>query len=427
MRDAGGLHTVRRREILTGGVAAAAFAAPAGAGEGSIPPLPPRSLLASGAARFWARVRQEQFLLPDWRCFLNHGSLGVAPRRVVHAVSSYMERAAALLVDEYPRWGYETLDAERQEMADFLGCKKDELAFTHNATEAMSMIAAGLDLKAGDQVVITGEEHPSGRAPWHRRAQRDAITIREVGIPHPPRDAAQLAHLVLDAIGPRTRVLSFSAILCTTGVIMPVKEICDAARARGVITVVDGAHVNGQVPCNLSYLGCDYFAGSPHKWLFAPAGCGLLYIREENLGRLWPTITTGGWDGKELKAARFMQVGTNNRALVEGMMAGLRFHKELGPEVVYRRIHELAKLNYGMAKARPYLELLSPADDRLYGGLVTVGFRGADLAPLWKALAERKIWTMISERLRVSTHIHTRPEDLETFYGVLDEVFARKA
>lgn len=399
---------------------------PAAGGEGSIPPLPPRALLAQDPERFWARIREEQFLLPGWRCFLNNGSLGVAPRRVVHAVSSYLERAAGLLMDDYPRWGYETLDAERQEMADFLGCKKDELAFTHNATEAMSMIAAGLDLKAGDQVVMTGEEHPSGRAPWHRRAQRDAITIREVPIPHPPKDSAQLAQLMLDAIGPRTRVLSFSAILTTTGTIMPVKEICEAARARGVITVVDGAHVNGQIPCNLNYLACDYFAGSPHKWLFAPAGCGLLYIREENLDRLWPTITTGDWDRKELKAARFMKVGTNNRAIIEGMMAGLRFHKELGSETIYARIHELAKLNYRMAKSRPYLEVLSSADDRLYGSLVTLAFRGADLAPLWKALRERKIWTMISERLRVSTHIHTRREDLETFYGVLDEVFAKK-
>jgi selenocysteine lyase/cysteine desulfurase len=399
---------------------------PAGADEGSIPALPSRALLAADPEQFWARIRKEQFFLPDWRCFLNNGSLGVAPRRVVNVVSSYLERSAGLLMDEYPRWGYETLDAERQEMADFLGCKKDELAFTHNATEAMSMIAAGLDLKAGDQVVMTDQEHPSGRAPWRRRAQRDAITIREVKIPHPPKDFGQLTQLMLDAIGPRTKVLSFSAILTTTGVIMPVKEICEAARARGVISVVDGAHVNGQIPCNLNYLGCDYFAGSPHKWLFAPAGCGLLYIPEENLDKLWPTITTGDWDRKELKAARFMKVGTNNRAIFEGMMAGLRFHKELGSDVIYKRIHDLAKLNYKMAKSRPYLEMLSAEDDRMYGSLVTVGFRGANLDPMWTALRERKIWTMISERLRISTHIHTRPEDLETFYGVLDGLFAKK-
>lgn len=371
--------------------------------------------------RYWRRVRDEQFLLPAERIFLNNGSLGVTPRPVLAAVEEYMERAAALRVDDYPRWGYETLDEERTELAEFVGCKKDELAITHNATEALSMIAAGMDLKTGDEVVMTDQEHPSGKAPWHRRAQRDGITVREVPIPHPPESAAQLSELMIAAIGPRTRVLAFSGILSATGVIMPVREICDAARAKGVICVVDGAHMHGQIPCRIAELNCDYFAGSPHKWMFAPAGCGFLYIREENLDRLWPTITTGGWDDKSLKAARFMRLGTNNRAIIAGLMAGLHFLKGLGPERVYARIHDLAQRNYKMAKSRAYLTPVSAADERLYGSLVAVQFRPADLAPLWKLCRERRIWTLESPRLRLSTHIHTRPEDLEAFYAAADE------
>jgi selenocysteine lyase/cysteine desulfurase len=155
--------------------------------------------------------------------------------------------------------------------------------------------------------------------------------------------------------------------------------------------------------------------------LFAPAGCGLLYIREENLDRLWPTIVTGGWDDKSLKAARFMKIGTNSKATIVGMMAGLKFLEELGPARVYARIHELARANRAMAAQRSYMKVLTPEDDRMYGGLVTVEMPGRDLGPLWQKLRERKIWTMVAPRIRLSTHIHTRISDLEAFYQACDE------
>ena len=389
-------------------------------------PLPEPALRQSDPEKYWLRVREEQFLLPGWRAFLNNGSLGVAPRPVLAAVEDFLESGAALTGDDYPRWGYETLDEERSEMADFLGCKKDELAFVHNATEALSTIAAGIDLKAGDEVVMTEHEHPSGKAGWAVRAARHGVTVREIAIPHPPRSSEQLADLMISAIGPRTRVLFFSGILSPTGVVMPVRAICDAARAKGVISVVDGAHMNGQIALRLSDLGCDYYAGSPHKWMFAPAGSGILYIREENLDRLWPSIVTGGWDDKSAKAARFMKVGTNNRAIIAGMLAGLRFLKSLGAENVYARIHDLARRNYQMAASRPHLEILSGADHQIYGSLVTIGFRGAKLDDLWRKARERKIWVYGSPRLRLSTHIHTRPQDLEAFYSLVDEVLLKK-
>ncbi len=112
--------------------------------------------------------------------------------------------------------------------------------------------------------------------------------MREVAIPLPPKDPAQLADLMISAIGPKTKVISFGGILSAPGTIMPIREICDAARAKGVLTLVDGAHMHGQMPVKISDLNCDFFAGSPHKWMFAPAGSGFLYIREENLDRLWP-------------------------------------------------------------------------------------------------------------------------------------------
>ncbi|HYZ85302.1 MAG TPA: aminotransferase class V-fold PLP-dependent enzyme [Bryobacteraceae bacterium] len=403
---------MKRRQVLGLGVAAAARAA-----------LPEKTLLSSDPEAYWRRIRAEQFLLPDWRVFLNNGSLGTAPRVVVDAVGAHLEKGAALVTNEYPRWGYETLDAERDEVASFLGGRRDELAFTHNATEAMSMIAGGLDLKAGDEVLITDQEHPSGRGPWYAKAARFGITVREVKIPLPPKSPEQLAEVITSAFGPKTKVVSFSGILTTTGLIMPVRQICDAARAKGILSVVDGAHMIGQVPFSVLELSCDYFAGSPHKWLFAPPGCGVLYVREEAQDRLWPVVMTGNWDQKQLKAARYQMVGTNNRAIIAGLIEGLRFHKAIGSDVIYRRIHELAKRVRARAAGMSQVELLTPEDDRMYAALTTFRFaRGStDLKPLWAECDRRRIWIIKSENLRVSTHIHTRPSDIEELFEVIRE------
>ncbi len=421
-----GNRLMKRRDALCGMASAAAlFGLTPAQAAGTAPPLPNEKLHDRDREKYWARIRNDQFLLPGWRAFLNNGSLGVAPRPVLNAVAQFLERSAALMIEEYPRWGYETLDEHRAEVAGFLGCAKDELALTHNATEAMSIIAGGLDLKPGDEVLITDQEHPSGRCCWQMRQQRHGVPLREVALPLPPKSPGQLADILVSAIGPRTRVLSFSGITSPTGLILPVREICDAARAKGILTVVDGAHMNGQIPLRLSELGCDYYAGSPHKWLFAPAGCGILWMREELIGRHWPAVVTGRWDDPAAKAARFMMVGTNNRAVFEGLIAGVRFARQIGPERIYARIHELARLIRRKAARYPYLELLTPEDERMYGSMVTIVFKDRDPAPLHELCRKKKIWTTGAKRLRLSAHIHTRPSDIDLFFDTMEEALGR--
>jgi selenocysteine lyase/cysteine desulfurase len=287
----------------------------------------------------------------------------------------------------------------------------------------MSMIAAGLDLKAGDEVLTTDQEHPSGRGCWQMKAARHGVTLREVKIPQTPRNKGELLDVITSAIGPRTKVLSFSGITTTTGLILPSKEICAYARSKGVISVVDGAHMHGQIPVNIADIGCDFMAGSPHKWMFAPAGSGLLYIREEMLERLWPTIVSGGWDDKASKAVRFMIIGTNNRAIPEGMVAALKFGKSLGYENIYKRIHDLAKMCIEKARKVPYVEVVTPDDDSLFGSLVSVRFT-RDPKKLGALCGKKRIWITGGNPLRLSAHIHTRPEDFDAFFDTVREALA---
>ncbi len=139
------------------------------------------------------------------------------PRPVLEAVIDSLTHGAEYPTDDVPRWGYETLEAERTEMAEFLGCAKEELAFTHNCTEAMSIIANGLDLRVGDEVLLTNQEHGSGTAPWRLKAARVGVSVREVEIPVTPRQPEELTDRLISAIGPKTRVISFSGITSPTG------------------------------------------------------------------------------------------------------------------------------------------------------------------------------------------------------------------
>ncbi len=254
-----------------------------------------------------------------------------------------------------------------------------------------------------------------------QKQARFGVQVRYVPIAIPPKSPAEITDRVISAIGPRTRIISFSGITTTTGLVTPIREICQAARAKGVLTLIDGAHMNGQVPVNLHELGCDFFAGSPHKWMFTPCGCGLLYIREEHLDKLWVHTATFNWDKYDLKAARFMMVGTNNRAIFEGHMAALRFLKQVGPDRVYGRIHQLARGVRERVAKLPQLELLTPDDDGLYAGMVTFQFKGVDTKPLYALARKRGIWLAGAERLRISTHIHTRPADLDAFFQTMHE------
>ncbi len=370
----------------------------------------------------WLRIRKEYFSLPDWRAYLNTGSVGAAPNRVVKATNDYLAQGATYATDQYPRWGYEAMEPHRAALAKFLGTSKEELALTHNATESMNLIANGLDLKPGDEVLITDQEHPSGRGCWFLKQARTGIKIREAAIPIPPKTSEEIATAVLTAIRPETRVLSFSGITTHSGLRFPIAQICAAARAKGVITVVDAAHLPGQVPMHIDGFGCDVLAASLHKWMLTPPGCGVLYVRKDFQAKLWPTIVVEGWQNSK-DAIKYMQLGCNNRAELEGTLAALALIEELGADKIYARIHHLAQYAYARAAKFPYVKMLSSPNPDLYGGMVAFELDRPDYAPLWTKLAARKVWTLRGPKIRISSHIHTRPSDIDLFFDTLKEVF----
>jgi selenocysteine lyase/cysteine desulfurase len=388
------------------------------------PPLPPVELLKADPARYWADLRRQWLLAPD-HINLNCGSVGCSPWPVLRAVVDHLLSSETFRDPGYPWFGYEEnalLRRLRTDLASFLGCKLDELALVRNATEGNNVVCNGLDLNPGDEVVLTDQEHPGGRCCWEQKAARHGIQLRWAKLPRPPARAEEVIEAVTGVLTPKTRVLAISHITTVTGLVLPVKELCAVARQRGILSHLDGAHAVGQIPLDVHDLGCDFYVTSPHKWLLAPKGTGLLYIREELLDRLWVNIASAQWKSYDQKAYRFSNLGTSNLSVMAGLQAALDFHKQLGPAMVYQRIHELAAKVRDRLAGGGRVKVTTSAEDKLYGGLVSFEPVKGDLQNVLKACAARKIRVAgTKERIRIATHVFTQRRELETFFEAVDE------
>jgi isopenicillin-N epimerase len=387
--------------------------------------LPDHSLLEQNEDAYWRELRK-QFLIPADEIYLNNGTVGSSPAPVLRAVFDAYEKSEKLNEtdpEDYPIWGYASWNEYRDPLATFVGCSRDEIAMLRNATEANSYIANGIDLKAGDEVLMTDQEHPGGEHPWNLRAKRYGIVVKKITLPRPVESAAQVLQLFSDAITPRTRVIFFSHISTFSGVVLPAKEICALARSKGIISAVDGAHVPGMMRLNLHDVGCDLYSSSPHKWLQAPKGSGFLYVRDEMIDRMWNTIATEGWDDPKLRAERFQRIGSSNVPALAGLRASIQLANDIGIDRIEHRHRQLCDYILAAMIKRGAVSWTSP-DPALRCAIATVNVPPLvriDLEHwLWK---EKKIRIRGAEpnKLRLSTPYYLSKQDIDRFLEAFDE------
>jgi selenocysteine lyase/cysteine desulfurase len=423
---------VDRRGFLSSFVGAAAMGATLNFGGGLLTQLsqvpgqlPDRGLYDSNEEAYWTELRK-QFLIPADEVYLNNGTVGSSPAPVLRAIFdgyNETEKMAQSNPEDYPIWGYAAWNEFRDPLAEFLGCKRDEIALVRNATEANSYIANGVDLKAGDEVLMTDQEHPGGEHPWNLRAKRYGIVVKKVALPKPVPNAAAVLNLISDAITPRTRVLFFSHITTATGVVLPAKELCALARSKGILSAVDGAHVTGMMALNLHDLGCDMYSSSPHKWLQATKGSGFLYVRDEVIDRVWNTIATEGWDDTKIRAERFQRIGSSNVPALWGLRAAIKLANDIGMDRIEKRHRKMADYLLDEMVKRGAESWTSP-DAALRCAIATVNVPRLQRMDLEKWLWQtKKIRIRGGEpaKLRLSTPYYLLRKDIDRFLAAFDE------
>jgi len=295
----------------------------------------------------------------------------------------------------------------------------------------MSFVAQGLELEPGDEVVLTDHEHIGGLEPWRLLEARRGVVLRRAVLPVPARSGDDLLDAVWAQVTPRTRVVSVSHVTFTNGMVLPVAPLAARCAAAGITLVLDGAHPPGMMRLDVAATGGDFYATSPHKWLLAPQGTGLLYLAPRWREALWPTLASGGWDDTSLGAHRFNHLGTFDESRMAGLLAATGFVQALGMERVEARIRHLRRRLQDGLETIPGVEVVTPGDESLNAGMVSFTMEGVAALDLQAHLARtRRVRTrVISEYgygwMRLSTHVYNRPEEVDEVLVLLEEAARR--
>ena len=378
---------------------------------------------------FWGVVR-DQFPLTRDRIYLNNGTMGPSPYVVLEVVKKAMMDIDTL--GEYGGW-----DIARPYLARFVNVEEAEVSLTHSVTEGINVVAWGLPLKRGDEVIMTTHEHVGNALPWLNRARRDGIVIRAFR-PAPTGD--ENLNLIRDLITGKTRVIAIPHISCTIGQVFPAREISRLGHEKGLFVFFDGAHGPGMLSLDLKEIDCDFYATCGHKWMCGPKGTGFLYVRKEMLDvceALWVGGHSDvGWDlttdpplfkGFVPTAHRY-DFATQNAAIYTGLGAAVDFLHHIGMVNIVNRCHGMATyLQNELLNLGDKVEMLTPIEDRSRGSIVGFRLKNMPHDKFQEAMSQKKfrIRTVGEGHLnsiRISTHLYNSYEEIDRFLESVREV-----
>jgi isopenicillin-N epimerase len=359
---------------------------------------------------YWDAL-SKHFLFQDGLIMMNNGTVGPTPKPVFNTLMKTFKIQATNPFDFY-NYFPQKKEEIRTKLARFINASPEEVVMTRNTTEGMNFTANGLDLKQGDEVLISNLEHPGGLHPWKLKEKRFGIVVKEVPLGVPPKSVDEIVGAFKKAITPKTKVISISHTVYITGLIAPIKELSKLAHENGILLAVDSAHGLGMLKLDMKELGADFFASSPYKWLGAPTGIGLFYVGKEAQEKLWPTIASSGWDRYE-SAKKYETLGQRPDPLMFALGEAIDFQNVIGRDRIERRVKALATYLKKELSKISGVRLHTSDDLYLSGGLTAFSIKGIEAEKIVNYLREKYnivIRTIGRERdntrgVRVSTHI----------------------
>ncbi len=388
-----------------------------------------QSAPAAVTPEYWEMVRK-QFPLKEGQTYFNNGTMGPTAGYVIDKIINHMmywgEHGAevdykngsgpVLLTGYFP---YEEL---RQKLGKIINCDFKEISLTQNATFGMNYVGMGLDLKEGDELINTNQEHGGGFGAWQLLAKRRGCVYKQATMPVPANDPQEIYDAIFKEVTDKTKVIAIPHIVSVYGTVMPVKEICAEARKRGIFTILDGAQCVGQIKVDVKDIGCDAYYSSLHKWLLAPAGSGLLYINEDVVSDIWTTVASYNWDNQDDHGFRIMQNGTGNAAMMTGYDAAVDFFNTIGHDRWIGRIKELGAYLRSGLKEMDHVTIHSSTNEDMAAGITTYAVAGLTGPELQKTLWEKERLqprSVGTEVMRHSTHIYNSEEEIDRALKVI--------
>ena len=365
--------------------------------------------------RFWEEIRRE-FAFREERVPMNAANLCPSPRIVAERVYALTQDIDQDCSSQNRRKFANLLETSRANLAEALGVTSDEVALVRNTSEANNIINNGLPLETGDEVVVWDQNHPTNNVAWDVRAARFGITVTRVSTPARPVGLDELVAVFERALTPRTRVLALTHVSNVSGVRLPVAELCKVAHRRGIHVHVDGAQTWGVLDLDLAALGCDSFTASAHKWFVGPKEVGLLYVKAEHIGRIWPNIVAPSWgsqiEPRVVGARKFESMGQRDDAALATVGTTVDFHRRVGAARTEARVTALAtRLKEGLREAG--YTLVTPLDPELSAGVCIAdveGDRGSLVDVLYR---EHGIAGAATGGLRLCPHLYNSVEHVD--------------
>ena len=388
-------------------------------------------LSAGEAARdedFWFEI-QQAFSVTRGIVNLNNGGVSPSPRIVTEALVRYIwqqEDATAYTMWQILEPQSETI---RTGLAELFGCDREEIAITRNASESLEALLLGMDFKRGDEILSTTQDYPRMLTTLRQRERREGLVLKLVKIPIAPKSTDEIVAAFERGITPRTRVILVSHMVNITGQITPVRQVCEMARARGIETIVDGAHSFAHFQFKRDDLGCDYFGTSLHKWLYAPKGAGMLYVKRDKIERVWPLFAAEERNARDIR--KFEEIGTHSAAPRLAIGEALLFHNGVGSARKEARLRFLARYWMNRLKGVPRVRFHTSFDPRQSCAIGTVEIEGVEPGALGSHLmgAHKIFTTPIAHEefkgLRITPNLYTTLNELDRFCDVMERVARR--